>query len=91
MRNFQHSTSMDRRRSALQREQFNPRPDTPSTILAAIVAAAWGWTKIFHGKRTNRGKGAGGQIVGSSRIPRNQPCPCGSGWKYKLCCNLKGK
>jgi uncharacterized protein YecA (UPF0149 family) len=28
-------------------------------------------------------------IVGSSRIPRNKPCPCGSGMKYKHCCQLK--
>ena len=25
-------------------------------------------------------------IVGSSRIPRNGPCICGSGKKFKKCC-----
>ena len=25
----------------------------------------------------------------SSKVGRNQPCPCGSGLKYKRCCNLK--
>jgi len=25
-------------------------------------------------------------IIGSSRINRNGPCPCGSGKKYKKCC-----
>ena len=25
-------------------------------------------------------------IVGSSRIPRNEPCICGSGKKFKHCC-----
>ncbi len=25
-------------------------------------------------------------VVNSSKIGRNQPCPCGSGKKYKLCC-----
>ena len=25
-------------------------------------------------------------IVGKSRTPRNKPCPCGSGRKYKRCC-----
>ena len=25
-------------------------------------------------------------IVGSSRIPRNEPCICGSGKKFKYCC-----
>jgi SEC-C motif len=27
--------------------------------------------------------------VGSERVPRNQPCPCGSGRKYKACCRVK--
>jgi uncharacterized protein YecA (UPF0149 family) len=29
------------------------------------------------------------QIVGSSRYPRNKPCYCGSGKKYKKCCWLR--
>ncbi len=24
------------------------------------------------------------------RVPRNAPCPCGSGKKYKQCCSKKG-
>ncbi len=27
--------------------------------------------------------------LGSERAPRNQPCPCGSGRKYKACCRVK--
>jgi hypothetical protein len=27
--------------------------------------------------------------VGSERASRNQPCPCGSGRKYKMCCRAK--
>lgn len=26
---------------------------------------------------------------GGERVPRNQPCPCGSGRKYKMCCRDK--
>ena len=27
--------------------------------------------------------------LGTERAPRNQPCPCGSGRKYKACCRVK--
>lgn len=26
----------------------------------------------------------------STAVPRNSPCPCGSGLKYKRCCELTG-
>lgn len=29
------------------------------------------------------------QPLQSDKIPRNQPCPCGSGKKYKHCCSKK--
>ncbi|MEC4051728.1 SEC-C metal-binding domain-containing protein [Myroides odoratimimus] len=28
------------------------------------------------------------QIVNSQKVNRNDPCPCGSGKKYKKCCLL---
>jgi preprotein translocase subunit SecA len=34
----------------------------------------------------NRGEGISRQPVRSSRVGRNDPCPCGSGKKYKHCC-----
>jgi uncharacterized protein YecA (UPF0149 family) len=27
----------------------------------------------------------------STRVPRNAPCPCGSGRKFKKCCNTAAK
>jgi preprotein translocase subunit SecA len=30
------------------------------------------------------------KVVASSKVGRNDPCPCGSGKKYKKCCLLKG-
>jgi preprotein translocase subunit SecA len=27
-------------------------------------------------------------VVASSRVGRNDPCPCGSGKKYKKCCGV---
>jgi tetratricopeptide (TPR) repeat protein len=31
-------------------------------------------------------RGEGEKIVGASSVGRNDPCPCGSGKKYKKCC-----
>lgn len=28
----------------------------------------------------------GARIVGREKLGRNEPCPCGSGLKYKKCC-----
>jgi preprotein translocase subunit SecA len=30
------------------------------------------------------------QVVRGEKIGRNDPCPCGSGKKYKKCCGAKG-
>ena len=31
------------------------------------------------------------QVVrGSAKVGRNDPCPCGSGKKYKKCCGAQG-
>jgi preprotein translocase subunit SecA len=60
-------------------------------------------TVIPHNKNTERTEvvkatGFGGSSGGSVRLPavskkknisRNDPCPCGSGKKYKNCCWLK--
>jgi uncharacterized protein len=35
------------------------------------------------------GRGAGGPTAADSRTGRNEPCPCGSGKKYKKCCGAK--
>jgi len=31
------------------------------------------------------------QVVKSEKIGRNDPCPCGSGRKYKKCCGANNK
>jgi preprotein translocase subunit SecA len=37
---------------------------------------------IQHGDETPAG---GGAVSSGDKIPRNAPCPCGSGRKYKKC------
>ena len=41
-----------------------------------------------HGQKTSVFKNESGEYVAraSHRIERNEPCPCGSGKKYKNCC-----
>jgi len=41
-----------------------------------------------HGDDGDAGAAAGGQASVSDKIPRNAPCPCGSGRKYKKCHGL---
>jgi preprotein translocase subunit SecA len=54
---------------------------------AETVAPAPRWREV-HGDA-----GAGNsspKVMASSKVGRNDPCPCGSGKKYKKCCLLKG-
>ena len=47
------------------------------------------WEKIFDEetrKRLYREQKASGTIRKGKKIGRNDPCPCGSGKKYKFCC-----
>ena len=38
-----------------------------------------------HGDQATTGAGAGAAVTVEDKIPRNAPCPCGSGKKYKKC------
>jgi preprotein translocase subunit SecA len=44
--------------------------------------------KISHGDDSSSGAGAGAAVSVGDKIPRNAPCPCGSGKKYKKCHGL---
>ena len=47
------------------------------------------WDNIFsaeHRKVLYKGQKASGTYVREQKIGRNDPCPCGSGKKYKKCC-----
>jgi uncharacterized protein YecA (UPF0149 family) len=37
-------------------------------------------------ERAHRPVASGGSVVKGRKIGRNEPCPCGSGKKYKKCC-----
>jgi len=48
----------------------------------------------FRNRRTGTGLSVRGHMfanepAASDKIPRNEPCPCGSGKKYKNCCRVR--
>ena len=50
------------------------------------------WDKIFDAetkKRLYREQKQSGTVRKAKKIGRNDPCPCGSGKKYKQCCGRK--
>ncbi len=59
------------------------RPDEPTRPRPQRVT-------VSHGDEGSGGGGqaSGGSSSGSGKIPRNAPCPCGSGKKYKKCHGL---
>lgn len=50
------------------------------------------WNKVFDEdkrKELYREQKRSGTIVKGHKVGRNDPCPCGSGKKYKFCCGRK--
>lgn len=53
-------------------------------LIPACVAGIDGFWK----ERRGRAKAGSGQAK-SAKVGRNDPCPCGSGRKYKRCCSAR--
>ena len=47
--------------------------------------ASGGGTPVADGASSPKGAAAAGVLAGADRVGRNDPCPCGSGKKYKKC------
>ena len=70
-------------------EQKQPAPAaTPVKAAAAAGASAMAGAKARAGLEGTQG-GSSGEPARSEKIPRNAPCPCGSGKKYKKCHGLE--
>ncbi len=52
--------------------------------------AGTGGTDVTGGTGRTGGKGGTGGAVRRNKVGRNDPCPCGSGKKYKKCCGASG-
>jgi preprotein translocase subunit SecA len=44
--------------------------------------------QVSHSDQAAGGPAAGAAVTVSDKVPRNAPCPCGSGRKYKKCHGL---
>ena len=76
--------------SQQQQQQVQAAPQPPADPAASAVRAAAAVASGDRGAarsaaRSKAGAAAGGGMV----IGRNEPCPCGSGKKYKKCCGAK--
>jgi preprotein translocase subunit SecA len=59
---------------------------TPGPAPAAVREPRW---REIHGTNGEAAPGEPRMLAGA-KVGRNDPCPCGSGKKYKKCCLLKG-
>jgi uncharacterized protein len=70
-------------------DSFDP---TDSANIAKLLAAMPASVEVLtrHGLKLNKERiaamGAAGPAPARRKIGRNEPCPCGSGKKYKKCC-----
>jgi uncharacterized protein len=67
--------------SALTSEEINAIYDAAPGLIRQHVAQLHGWRMARQGVTATPGSPA-------SKTGRNEPCPCGSGKKYKRCCGL---
>ena len=70
--------------------EMRPEPISPErreTIIIGMAAGLVGAYRYFRPERQHTANAAATSTRGGVRkIGRNQPCPCGSGKKYKRCC-----
>ena len=64
------------------REPAAPEPATPPSAIAERREPAMAMADASAGAQTNT---AAGRAESWGKVPRNAPCPCGSGRKYKQC------
>ncbi len=70
--------------------------EDPAERLAGdeLVDAIESLTQSVHGiraywQRRRDGAASGGKAAPAAKVGRNEPCPCGSGRKFKRCCGAK--
>jgi len=89
----QEAPGRDRYAGAQAQRREAPRTGAGQAAAAAKVAAASG-SDVATGARASapqqRSATASGGTGGETKVGRNDPCPCGSGMKYKKCCGRSG-
>ncbi len=66
--------------------KMRPEPITPDKREKLIALMAAGLMNAYEYFRKERESDLGEARRGTGKIGRNDPCPCGSGKKYKKCC-----
>jgi uncharacterized protein len=66
--------------------KMRPEPITPDKREKLIALMAAGLMNAYEYFRKEREADLGEARRGTPKIGRNDPCPCGSGKKYKKCC-----
>ncbi len=82
--------------SASERSQFNPLQPVHELIQGGdpdLICTKYGLTrtqldKLLSAYQASRREAAAADAFVPSKTGRNDPCPCGSGKKYKKCCLL---
>ena len=78
------ATAMRSPRSArVPRQQLERRPPWTTWKKPSSAASAANWSRRAWRARATRPVQ---QVVRGEKVGRNDPCPCGSGKKYKKCC-----
>jgi uncharacterized protein len=64
-------------------------PAAPNELTDKAPELIPGWIEALHAWRTKHDGGSGPmRTAPQGKVGRNDPCPCGSGKKYKKCCGL---
>lgn len=79
--------SFDRVQAQLRKEKLEALEEIKSRkhyqLMGSAIKEMSGWACFQSARPTKKLKPTG---KGEPKIPRNKPCPCGSGKKYKKCC-----
>jgi len=73
-----------------QMQESGPAKETPTPAQATARGGAAGQAVRMGGAATATTARPGGAAA-SRKVGRNEPCPCGSGRKYKKCCGSGGQ
>jgi uncharacterized protein len=66
--------------------ELRPGPISPEQREEMLVQMAAGIVRAYRYFRSSLPPGSNAAYGASGKIGRNDPCPCGSGKKYKRCC-----
>jgi uncharacterized protein len=81
----------DKEFEELSEEEENELVQDAPDIITESVLTLSDWTRRRDAARANSGGGIVPNVLAqrAEKVGRNEPCPCGSGKKYKKCCGPK--